>query len=230
MTLFVEDSLASPSAVPANRRAQDDERWLWPHFARLLRFLRPRFALLENVPGLLTANRGGAFKEVMSDLAVLGYSVEWERISAESVGAPHLRRRILIIAHANGDAIRIQQVYGGELAPRPSLATMASKKPWPTPQATDWKEGSNPKPHGQYAPRLGVVVAERERWPTPRSQNGEPRNHKVWRRPDGEPQNLENALAAVQPETIGGQLNPTWVEWLMGFPLGWTDLEDSETP
>ena len=31
-------------------------------------------------------------------------------------------------------------------------------------------------------------------------------------------------------EVIGGQLNPTWVEWLMGFPLGWTDLRDSETP
>lgn len=29
---------------------------------------------------------------------------------------------------------------------------------------------------------------------------------------------------------IGGQLNPTWVEWLMGFPLGWTALERSETP
>ena len=28
----------------------------------------------------------------------------------------------------------------------------------------------------------------------------------------------------------GGRLNPTWVEWLMGFPLGWTDLEDSVTP
>jgi hypothetical protein len=27
----------------------------------------------------------------------------------------------------------------------------------------------------------------------------------------------------------GGKLNPMWVEWLMGFPLGWTDLEDSET-
>jgi DNA (cytosine-5)-methyltransferase 1 len=26
-----------------------------------------------------------------------------------------------------------------------------------------------------------------------------------------------------------GQLNPMWVEWLMGFPLGWTDLEGSET-
>lgn len=28
----------------------------------------------------------------------------------------------------------------------------------------------------------------------------------------------------------GGSLNPTWVEWLMGFPLGWTDLDVSETP
>ena len=28
----------------------------------------------------------------------------------------------------------------------------------------------------------------------------------------------------------GGQLNPTWVEWLMGFPTGWTDLEASATP
>jgi DNA (cytosine-5)-methyltransferase 1 len=33
---------------------------------------------------------------------------------------------------------------------------------------------------------------------------------------------------AMQAGT-GGRLNPTWVEWLMGFPLGWTDLEDSET-
>lgn len=29
-------------------------------------------------------------------------------------------------------------------------------------------------------------------------------------------------------ETIGGSLNPTWVEWLMGFLLGWTELDASE--
>lgn len=31
-------------------------------------------------------------------------------------------------------------------------------------------------------------------------------------------------------DSVGGQLNPTWVEWLMGFPLGWTDLSASEMP
>ena len=28
----------------------------------------------------------------------------------------------------------------------------------------------------------------------------------------------------------GGSLNPEWVEWLMGYPKGWTDLKPSETP
>jgi hypothetical protein len=30
-------------------------------------------------------------------------------------------------------------------------------------------------------------------------------------------------------EQIGGSLNPTWVEWLMGWPLGWTDLKPLAT-
>jgi hypothetical protein len=31
------------------------------------------------------------------------------------------------------------------------------------------------------------------------------------------------------PDQVGGQLNPTWVEWLRGFPAGWTDCGPSET-
>ena len=38
---------------------------------------------------------------------------------------------------------------------------------------------------------------------------------------------LESVVAMQEPN--GGKLNPTWVEWLMGFPLGWTDLDASET-
>jgi DNA (cytosine-5)-methyltransferase 1 len=105
---------------------------------------------------------------------------------------------------------------------------------WHTPTASD-KDG---KPRWDHRASPGYVRAKpvpnlmaqvMERWPTPRAQNGEPRNAKVWRRPDGEPQNLENAVASEDPAAIGGSLNPTWVEWLMGFPLGWTDLGPSET-
>ena len=88
----------------ANARSQegqpDDKRWLWPHFARLLGVLRPRYALVENVPGLFTANDGRAFGEVVGDLAALGYDCEWQVISAADVGAPHLRKRVWIVAHA----------------------------------------------------------------------------------------------------------------------------------
>lgn len=35
---------------------------------------------------------------------------------------------------------------------------------------------------------------------------------------------------AVNPSKESGSLNPMWVEWLMGFPAGWTDLEHSEMP
>jgi len=40
---------------------------------------------------------------------------------------------------------------------------------------------------------------------------------------------LPRQLSAECPELHGGQLNPTWVEWLMGWPLGWTDLKPLET-
>jgi hypothetical protein len=38
-----------------------------------------------------------------------------------------------------------------------------------------------------------------------------------------------NSQTAREGQTTGGSLNPTWVEWLMGFPSGWTDCDASET-
>ena len=62
-------------------------------------------------------------------------------------------------------------------------------------------------------------------WATPRAGLGDNRNSKIWHREEGA-QNLENQIATRHPELIGQALNPQWVEWLMGFPIGWTDLED----
>ena len=62
-------------------------------------------------------------------------------------------------------------------------------------------------------------------WATPRAGLGDNRNSKIWHREEGA-QNLENQLATRYPELIGQAINPQWVEWLMGFPIGWTDLGD----
>jgi hypothetical protein len=51
-----------------------------------------------------------------------------------------------------------------------------------------------------------------------------------WKSGKGKTQSEQGRTAGPSlAEVSGGQLNPMWVEWLMGFPLGWTDLEDSET-
>jgi DNA (cytosine-5)-methyltransferase 1 len=68
---------------------------LWSEFARLIGELRPRYAIVENVPALLA--RG--LERVLGDLASLGYDAEWHCIPASAVGAPHERDRIWIVAY-----------------------------------------------------------------------------------------------------------------------------------
>jgi DNA (cytosine-5)-methyltransferase 1 len=84
-----------PTSLAGKRRGQADERWLWPEMARVLRVLRPTFVLVENPPGLLSLG----FDQVLGDLAALRYDAEWNRVSAASVGAPHLRERIFIVGY-----------------------------------------------------------------------------------------------------------------------------------
>ena len=98
-----------PVSVAGKRKGTEDERWLWPEFIRIVRLLRPRYVLVENVPGLLTANQGGAAQEIFGDLASSGYDAEWNRISAESVGAPHLRWRVFIVAYSRGGGLSQQE-------------------------------------------------------------------------------------------------------------------------
>jgi hypothetical protein len=101
---------------------------------------------------------------------------------------------------------------------------------WPTATTsdayTDKMRSTQQKEGSMHSVTLAQAV---QRWPTPRAALADRRNHKVWKRPNGT-QNLENVVANRDPSAIGGKLNPTWVEWLMGFPIGWTDLKDSETP
>ena len=84
-----------PVSVAGKGLAQADARWLWPATIDAIGVLRPRYALLENVTGLLARGMG----DVLGQLAAIGYDAEWDCIPASAVGAPHQRDRVWIVAH-----------------------------------------------------------------------------------------------------------------------------------
>ena len=75
---------------------------LWSEYARIIREVGPRYVIVENVAAL--TSRG--LDRVLADLAELGFDAEWDCFSAAGVGAPHLRRRIFILAQRVPDAER----------------------------------------------------------------------------------------------------------------------------
>jgi DNA (cytosine-5)-methyltransferase 1 len=72
---------------------------LWLHFARIIREVQPQYVFVENVAAL--AVRG--LDVVLADLASLWFDAEWGVLGADSVGAPHQRERLFILAHTRRD-------------------------------------------------------------------------------------------------------------------------------
>lgn len=91
-----------PHSLAGKRSASGDDRDLWGEFARILRELKPRWVVAENVPGLLSSEAGRFFGRVLRDLAASGYDAEWDCLPAAAFGAPHLRDRVFLVAHARG--------------------------------------------------------------------------------------------------------------------------------
>lgn len=90
-----------PASVAGKRLGTADERWIWPAIVRVLSEVQPGWFFGENVPGLLSVNGGLAFRDVLRDLAALGFDAEWGLFSAAEVGAPQRRERLFILGMAH---------------------------------------------------------------------------------------------------------------------------------
>jgi len=110
-----------------------DRSGLWHEMLRVIRLVRPRYVLVENVPALL--NRGMGV--VVGGLAQSGYDCEWDCIPACAVGAPHRRDRVWIVARCNSDSRRaFQYANSGRL--KGSRPESAYEDAWASDQAADW--------------------------------------------------------------------------------------------
>ncbi|WP_161487478.1 DNA cytosine methyltransferase, partial [Sulfitobacter sp. HI0129] len=85
---------------------------LFEYYLTLVKRLRPKTLVMENVPGILSIDNGQVVKAILSSLSDQGYSVAYETLSAELYGTPQARRRVFIVASRIGDA--------AELLPKPT--------------------------------------------------------------------------------------------------------------
>jgi len=84
-----------PFSTAGNRRGEADERHMWPHMLRIVRELKPRWVVGENVKGHITLG----LDTVCDDLEAEGYTVRAICIPACAVGAPHIRERVFVVAN-----------------------------------------------------------------------------------------------------------------------------------
>lgn len=75
---------------------------LWFEYSRIIRTLRPRYIIVENVAGLLDRGMG----KVLGELAESGYDAEWRCLSASEFGADHERERVYILAYPKQEQCR----------------------------------------------------------------------------------------------------------------------------
>lgn len=131
-------------------------------------------------------------------------------------------------ASRKGSAEAWERYTNGGFTPGARLRNYVQQ--WPTPTAQDSKLRSNPSQMKRHSPPLSAVVM----FPTPQVADNKFAYNAKRENIEALKGKHQMCLAhAVQEEelkkdpnvTHGGALNPMWVEWLMGWPIGWTDLK-----
>ena len=183
------------SLAGAGAGIEGERSGLWSEFARIIGELRPRFVVLENVSAIRARGLGTVLGP---GLAALGYAALWDCIPASALGAPHRRDRWFCVAYANGAKLREQPGrLGGQDGQGSTLAPINGQEE----QVADpdsWRlQGKREPQHGEQQSPCGDQSDGCGPWRRGKGRTGPP----------------------------GGRLNPAWVEALMGFPPGFTEVE-----
>lgn len=212
LTWLQQDSLASHSAMPENEREQSTSETCG----------RPpsnAYAWYDQSTHCWRTYQGCLLVDILEP-----FSATWPRQGMTLDGVYYPRPNA--VRHTNeigygyvptpraNEHGNYQYDRGNHDKPRPTLTGWV--KMFPTPTAIDAGTGRinrSASPNAAERPTL-AMMAKKDSWPTPTTRD--------WR--SGKGAQKREGHAQPLTDVIGGQLNPEWVELLMGFPLGWTSL------
>lgn len=215
-----------PFSHAGQRKGTEDERHIWPYIIKAISTLRPKYIILENVRGHLSLG----FKEVLGDLAQVGYDASWQIVRASDVGAPHQRARLFIIAYPNSKGLQrawhsSNDITDGITSYPNSDARKKSRR-----ADTSIRTKSNGLQTGQDK---GQARCEyRCSCETNCNTNNQYQSHNRQMSELGRRfiPRCEMHLQTIPPTLVDGKLNARFVEYMMGLPVGWvTDLDLSRS-
>lgn len=100
MDLIVGGFPCQAFSISGHRGGFEDARGtLFFEIARIAEVKRPKYLLLENVPGLLNHDGGRTFRVILNTLDELGYDVVWQVLNSKDYGVPQARKRVYIIGY-----------------------------------------------------------------------------------------------------------------------------------
>jgi len=198
---------------------------LWFEYLRIVRELRPRWVLIENVSRLLLTADGDT---VLSDMEGIGYSCRSLVVGADKLGAPHKRERAWILCRRNepGRTFDFKAANAEQwvLAPECRVMLSAAKEIW------DYWKRELAGPKREQSDRVTTPTATEILEP-------EWLGARLWQAASGRPRKLMNngsdssmswilemAVRALAQKNDNLTPTPGKCEEFMGFPTGWTDL------
>jgi DNA (cytosine-5)-methyltransferase 1 len=220
-----------PFSHAGSRKGTNDSRHIWPHIAKAISILRPRYVILENVRGHLSLG----LKEVLEDLTNVGYDAQWRTVRASDTGAPHRRERIFIVAQptdSNSERLTLGYNQSREVwnqgQPQLKLGELVEAV------TSDSQSGgsrlqrigeesqlsepgdNNSTPTNSFSLGLALQVGREKPSQLELASNGNSRRTKRIM-----PRNRMHLQSPPTPLDETGKLSSLFVAYMMGLPEGW---------
>ena len=135
--IVVGGSPCQAFSIAGKRQGLMDARGqLMLEYVRAVAEIEPEWFLWENVPGVLSQDKGRAFGTLLREMDELGYGMAWRILDAQFFGVAQRRRRVFLVGCARGGAERLRRFY---LSPRAcrGILRRASKRGKPLPPMLD---------------------------------------------------------------------------------------------